>query len=128
MRTRRIGVVLLVVLAGAPTSACWGGGFEEAEMWQQLFTTWSCTAEGRADFAFEAIQLSDFGSDHEWVDLETDERLPAYVSTTDAYLKNADDSAFRNFTLVPNDPDVLDHLEEWTVTAGADDPYRCTTP
>lgn len=128
MSARGTIAFLIAVVVGGSTSACWGGGFEEAEMWQQLFTTWSCTAEGRADFAFEAIRLSEFGSDHEWVDLETDERLPAYVSTTDAYLKNTDDSAFRNFTLVPNDPDVLDHLEEWTVTAGSDDPYLCTTP
>ncbi len=126
---RRVPLVLplFVLLAGA--NACnFGDGLEEAEMWQQLFTTWTCTADGRADFRFEAFQLSDFGSDHEWSDLDNGERLPAYVSTTDAYLKNADDSALRNFELVPSDPDVLDHLEEWELTAGADAPYQCTTP
>jgi hypothetical protein len=93
-------------------------------LWEQTFAKWTCHAAGRADFSFEVVRKSQFGSDHEWT--ETGKAaLPATVDLTNLYLMSAPSTPFRNFEYVANPPGTLVELDEWTLTAGNETPYRC---
>ncbi len=94
-------------------------------LWEQVFGTWDCTANGRAAFAFQVIRKSNFGSDAAWVDLATQVKAVASVGETQIYLKGADDKAFRNFEYKIEVSEVLHHLGEWSLTANGQTPYAC---
>lgn len=97
----------------------------ELLLWEQVFGTHDCTANGRPAFAFEVIRKSSFGSVADWVDLGTQAKSAATVELTQLYLKGPDGKAFRNFEYTVEVSEVLHHLTEWSITAGASDPYIC---
>lgn len=94
-------------------------------LWEQVFGEWSCEAAGRAPFAFEVVRKSEYGQKHDWVDAETGQPLEASVTFTSIYLLTAAGKAFRNFEYKTVEPEVMDHLEEWSLTANGETPYRC---
>jgi hypothetical protein len=121
---RRFAALALFCLVG---TACPEDEEDAADLllWEQVFGTFDCTANGRPAFAFEVIRKTTFGSDADWVDLGTQAKASATVSLTQLYLKGADDKPFRNFEYTVEVSEVLHHLTEWSNTTAGMAPYIC---
>ena len=122
---RPVAALVLVCLL---VTGCPGGEEDDPSdlpLWEQVFGEFECTAAGRPDFAFEVIRKSTFGSEADWVDLDTQVNAKATVELTQLYLKGADGKAFRNFEYTVQVSEVLHHLTEWSLTASGAEPYIC---
>jgi hypothetical protein len=119
---RHVAALVLICLLG---TGCGGEEPADLPLWEQVFGELECTANGRPDFAFEVIRKSTFGSEADWVDLDTQAEAAASVQLTQLYLMGADGKAFRNFEYTVEVSEVLHHLTEWSLTANGADPYIC---
>jgi hypothetical protein len=108
---------------GAPAGEATSGDITD-----QVFGTWSCTADGRPDWGFEVVRGDDPSRNESgWIDRDTGDQLVAYVHLTDLYLDDATEVSFRNFEykwLKPGSS-VIDHLEEWEQSAAPNAQYVC---
>jgi hypothetical protein len=112
-----------------PGAATPGGGeTTSGDITDQVFGTWTCTADGRPDWGFEVVRGDDPSRNESvWIDRDTGERLVAFAHLTDLYLDDATKEPFRNFEYEFTEPgsNTIDHLEEWTQTAAPNAQYVC---
>jgi hypothetical protein len=129
MRMRKNGVLVALVLLGtiAGSGCVFSTGTTtntDKPLWTQVFTSWTCTAPGRPTWTWSARQLSDYEEKHEWTDGDTGTTERALVYENTVYLQKSGTS-YRNLEYKIVQSQVLDHLEEASITADGESPYIC---
>jgi hypothetical protein len=92
------------------------------EVWEQVFASWSCTAEGRPPIAFEVQRVSDTGIVHRW--RSGGAQGDASVHLDALYLEGFNGIAYDDYGYAEQPKGTLAALDEFNQGAGTA-PYHC---
>jgi hypothetical protein len=88
----------LVAFAVVVAAGCGGNDEKPADITDQVYGTWSCTAAGRPNFTFTVKKVDPVSTKQAWFDdANAGAQLVCYVHLTELYLDDAAGEPFRNF-------------------------------
>lgn len=102
-----------------------GNAAATGDVWEQVYTKWSCTAEGRPPIAFEVQRISDTGVVQQWA--SDGEKGTASVHMDALYLENFKGIAYDDYGYVEQPKGTLVALDEFQQGNGVA-AYHCVKP
>ena len=95
------------------------------EVWEQVYTKWSCTADGRPPITFEVQRISPTGIIQQWV--SDGEKGTASVHMAALYLEDFNGLAADDYEYVEQPKGTLVALDEFQQGNGVT-AYHCVKP
>jgi hypothetical protein len=126
----RLGVMKIstVLLIGFGALVCHCGGGDAAatgEVWEQVYGSWSCTAEGRPPIRFEIQKVAEAGVEQRWT--SDGQQGVASVHTDALYLEDFKDISYDDYGYTEQPKGTLAALDEFGQGNGVE-PYHCVRP
>lgn len=99
-----------------------GGAAAAVEVWDQVYATWSCTADGRPPMTFEIQRISENGVEQRWI--SDGQQGTASVHTDALYLENFKGISYDDYGYTEQPKGTLAALDEFGQGNGIA-PYHC---